>query len=409
MEGLRGIAILLVFCAHYYDIVWRDLRVGSDAVSSLFSQFGLAIIGAGGTGVDLFFVLSGFLIYGAVRKPAVDLRKFFTRRLQRIYPAFLAVFVLYLALSPFLHVLNDTSGRYANRIPGSWQSSVMYVVINAALLPGVLPIRPIMNVAWSLSYEVFFYLALPCVVLGLGMFSWKRRTRCLLFAVAAVLFLAANVAFPATFYFPANPTRESHVEFVMFIGGMLLFEALEAQGESQPNAARTRLINFAALLLGGAALIAAAFIGAAKLRITAPDPQISEVSALLAGCLFIGYSVLVWGAMTPGTAVGRLLSVRPLRWLGNMSFSFYLFHGLPLHAFGIAAARAHLGSLSGASLWLVFVAGFPIAFLITAASSAVLFLLVEKPLSLRRNPRTALPHPSPRMGGAADSVTVAVQ
>jgi peptidoglycan/LPS O-acetylase OafA/YrhL len=407
MEGLRGIAILLVFCAHYYDIIWRDLQGGSDVSSSFFSRLGQGMMGAGATGVDLFFVLSGFLIYGAVRKPTVNLRRFLTRRIQRIYPPFLAVFLLYLALSPFLHVLHDSSARYANRIPPTWQSSLMYMVGNALFLPGVFPIKPIMSVAWSLSYEWFFYLALPCVVLGLGMYEWQRRTRCLTFLAAAVIFLTANLAFPAAFYFPYNPSRESHVEAVMFIGGMLLFEMMEAQRDAKGNSTpwmitrwKTRLLDGAALLLGGAAVIAGGYFGAAKLHIPVPDPQISEIEARLAASLFIGYSVLVLAALTPGTATGRLLSASPIRWLGNMSYSFYLFHGLPLHVLAIAAARAHAGSLSGASLWLAFVAGFPIAFVITSASCAVLFLLVEKPLSLTstRKKETAAAPPARSSG-----------
>src|SRR5579872_6063211 len=115
MEGLRGLAILLVFCAHYYDIIWRDLHAHSATLSTL----GDALIGAGGTGVDLFFVLSGFLIYGAVLKSTFNFRKFLARRARRIYPAFLAVFALYLAISPFLHTVGSASARYSNRVPGN--------------------------------------------------------------------------------------------------------------------------------------------------------------------------------------------------------------------------------------------------------------------------------------------------
>src|SRR6516164_1060933 len=91
LEGLRGLAILLVFLCHYYDIIWRDLPSQSRA----FSKFGLLLVGAGGTGVDLFFVLSGFLIYGAVCSPRFNARRFIVRRAVRIYPAFLAVLLLY--------------------------------------------------------------------------------------------------------------------------------------------------------------------------------------------------------------------------------------------------------------------------------------------------------------------------
>jgi exopolysaccharide production protein ExoZ len=385
MEGLRGVAILLVFCAHYYDNIWRDLPIRSSA----FSTLGDALLGAGGTGVDLFFVLSGFLIYGAVRKPALNVRKFLVRRTQRIYPAFLVVFVLYLAMAPFLHLVHDSSGRYASRLPGTFAGKLEYVIANLAFLPGIFPVKPIMNVAWSLSYEWFFYLLLPLVVLSLGLCKWRRRTRCWFFFSVAVLLLAANIAFPATFYFPSNPGRESHVEAVMFAAGILIFEAIEAQNIWRWKAGA---LDAAALLLGAGAVLAGAIAGIAKLQIAAPDPRISEIEALLSAALFVGYSMLVFGALTPGTMVARALSTDPLRWLGNMSFSFYLIHGLPLHTLGIAAARLHAGSLTGPFFWTVFVAAFPFAFLVTAGCSSVLFLAVEKRLSLTTPAR---PHGAP--------------
>lgn len=380
MEGLRGVAILLVFFAHYYDIIWRDLPLHNHTLSTL----GQALLGTGGTGVDLFFVLSGFLIYGAVRKPALDMRKFLARRVQRIYPAFLAVLLIYLAMSPFLHLVHAASDRYASRIPGTAVGSVLYVLANVAFLPGVFPVKPIMNVAWSLSYEWFFYLLLPLVVMAFGMCRWQRRTRCSFFLGGALLFLVANIVFPAAFYFPSNPGRESHVEAVMFAGGIVLYEIVEAQRMLRWN---TAIVDAAAWILGGGAAIAGAIAGVVKLGIAAPDPRVSEVEALLSTALFIGYSALVLAALTPGTKTARALSARPVRWLGNMSFSFYLIHGLPLHVLGIAAARLHAGSLAGARLWIVFVAAIPFVFVITAATSAVLFLAVEKRLSLASSRR----------------------
>jgi exopolysaccharide production protein ExoZ len=375
MEGLRGVAILLVFCAHYYDIIWQDLPTHSSALSTL----GAAMMGAGGTGVDLFFVLSGFLIYGAVRKPTLNFRKFIVRRAQRIYPAFLAVFALYLAISPFLHLLHISSSRYTSRLPGTFTGSLLYVIANIAFLPGIFPVMPVMNVAWSLSYEWFFYLSLPLVVLSLRLHKWQRWARCSFFFCSAVLFLGANIAFPATFYFPLNPGRESHIDAVMFVCGILIFEAIEARSAAHW---KTGTFDAAAVLFGSAALLAGAITGITKMRIKAPDPRISEVEALLSAALFASYPIVVIGALSLGTRVRRALSMRPIRWLGNMSFSFYLIHGLPLHLFGMIAARFHAGSFTGPLLWTVFAGAFPVVFVVTATVSGVLFLAIEKRFSL---------------------------
>ncbi|HWF10354.1 MAG TPA: acyltransferase [Bryobacteraceae bacterium] len=375
MEGLRGIAILLVFLDHYYDIIWRDLPLHSPALSAL----GKAMLGAGGTGVALFFVLSGFLIYGAVRKPALDLRKFLVRRTQRIYPAFLAVLLIYLAMSPFLHLMHSNSDRYTSRLPDTPAGTALYVLANIAFIPGIFPVKPIMNVAWSLSYEWFFYLILPIVIMGLGLCRWQRKTRCAFFLSGALLFLIANIAFPAVFYFPGNPGRETHVEAIMFAAGILLYELVETQRMAKWNPA---VVDAAAWIFGAAAIAVGAASGIAKNALTAPDARFAEIEAVLTASLFVGYFALVLAALVPGTRTARVLSARPIRWLGNMSFSFYLIHGLPLHIFGILAGRLHAGSLSGMSLWIAFAAALPFVFAGTAATSAVLFLAVEKRLSL---------------------------
>jgi exopolysaccharide production protein ExoZ len=372
MEGLRGVAILLVFLCHYYDIVWRDLPSQSDA----FSLMGRILMAIGGSGVDLFFVLSGFLIYGAVRRPRLDILRFLGRRALRIYPAFLTVLLFYLAISPFLHQIATSPARYSNRITGAFAARIFYVFENVLFLPGVLPVAPIMNVAWSLSYEWAFYLFLPLFVRSFRIYEWSRKTRIGFFLCLAAMFLAANIFYPAIFYLSSNPRQPSHVRAVMFIAGILLFELIEL-----PIAQRyTKRFDFAAIVLASGA-VAAAAAAAARVSFIAPDPRIARMQALVSTALFFGYSALVLAAVIPGL-IGRLLSWDWIRWLGNMSYSFYLVHGIPLHAFGILAARLNAGRLAPPLMWAAFIAGLPVIFLVTAAACAALFLGVEKPISL---------------------------
>jgi exopolysaccharide production protein ExoZ len=372
MEGLRGLAILLVFLCHYYDIVWRDLPSQSDA----FSQMGRILMAIGGSGVDLFFVLSGFLIYGAVRRPCLNILRFVGRRALRIYPAFLSVLVFYLAISPFLHQIATSPARYSNRITGTWAGVIFYVFENVLFLPGVFPVAPIMNVAWSLSYEWAFYLLLPLFIRIFRIYEWNRKTRIGFFLSLAVVFLASNIFYPAIFYLSSNPRQPSHVRAVMFIAGILLFELVEL-----PIMQRyTKRVDFAAIVLASGAVAAAAAL-VAREHLIAPDPRIARMQALVSTTFFLGYSALVLAALLPGL-VGRLLSWDCIRWLGNMSYSFYLVHGIPLHVFGIVAARLHASHLAQPLLWAVFVAALPLIFLVTLAAGAALFLGVEKPISL---------------------------
>ena len=321
-------------------------------------------------------MLSGFLIYGAVRRPSINIRRFIGRRALRIYPAFLTVLLFYLAISPFLHQIATSPARYSNRISGTSADRIFYVFENVLFLPGVFPVAPIMNVAWSLSYEWAFYLFLPLLVRIFRIYEWKREARIGFFLSLAGMFLAANIFHPAIFYLSSNPRQPSHVRAVMFIAGILLFELVEL-----PMAERyAKRVNFAAIVMASGA-VAAAAASVARVHSIAPDPQIARMQALVSTTLFLGYSALVLAAIVPGL-IGRLLSWDCIRWLGNMSYSFYLVHGIPLHVFGIAGARLHAGRLAPPLMWAAFIAGLPLIFLVTAAAGAALFLGVEKPLSL---------------------------
>ena len=371
MEGLRGLAILLVFTCHYYDIIWKDLP----GLSRPLQAFGSVLLLAGGTGVDLFFVLSGFLIYGAVRKPRFQMLGFIGRRAKRIYPTFLFVFAIYLAISPILSHLHAASSRYANRIPADFPGNALFLLANLFFLPGVFAIQPLMNVAWSLSYEVMFYLCLPLVIIFFPFRGQTQRWRLSAIGVTALVFLAANVSFPDLFYTPLNPSHPSHVRAVMFLGGMLVFELVEAT----ENRSGHRIFDLIAILL---TLIG---IGVASTRWTAtlnPPSEIVRQDALVSAFLLIAYTLLVFVTLTPGTWLSSLCNIAPLRWLGNISYSFYLIHGLPLHAFGIAAGKLGLSRYPAPIVWTIFSMGYFIVFLVTAACSAWLFVNVEKRWSL---------------------------
>src|SRR5579863_5013692 len=201
MEGIRGLAILLVFCVHYHTLFSPNLIPNS--LSFRVSQISW---GLGQSGVDLFFVLSGFLIYGAVIRKPINYLKFMKRRVERIYPTFLAVFSLYLVLC--------VAFPSVSKLPtGGWSAS-KYILMNLSLLPGIFPIKPLITVAWSLSYEFFYYLFIPLLVGALGLRRWDPRRRTWLFLALA----AGYVAFCALDIAP-------RLQLIMFVSGILLFEA----------------------------------------------------------------------------------------------------------------------------------------------------------------------------------------
>lgn len=94
MEGLRGFAVFLVFLVDYVNPVqpWIDEQ-------SAVLVLATAVHTIGNTGVDPFFVLSGYLIYSSLISRPQKFSRFMSRRVQRIYPAFVPVFVAYVVLS----------------------------------------------------------------------------------------------------------------------------------------------------------------------------------------------------------------------------------------------------------------------------------------------------------------------
>jgi len=94
MEGLRGFAVILVFLQHYCR---QALLIGlPDGATLTFTN---VFRNYGNLGVELFFVISGYLIYGTLVRKSPHFLTFMARRYQRIYPAFLVVFAFALALT----------------------------------------------------------------------------------------------------------------------------------------------------------------------------------------------------------------------------------------------------------------------------------------------------------------------
>lgn len=338
MEGLRGFAVFLVFLVHYVSLAepWTP-------AASITWHVSRAMHTIGNSGVDLFFVLSGYLIYGSLMDRPQPFAGFIKRRMQRIYPAFLVILLLYLVLS---FVFPSES-----KLPAHLGESIVYVLQNLLLLPGIFPIEPIITVAWSLSYEMLYYLTIPPAILMLELRQKGAKWRVLFFVVITVA-IAAYCAF-----------NGGHVRLIMFIAGILLYEALKVSAIATPSS----LIAMA-LLLAGLSIMLLPLSG-------------SEGNAVKALALFITYLVLCLACFRQQRAwLPQAFTWTPLRWLGNMSYSYYLVHGLALKACFLLLSSFPPSADAGAALfWLML----PVTFAATLPPSAALFLLIERPFSIK--------------------------
>ncbi len=338
MEGVRGLAVFLVFLVHYATAVVPWV-VPDSPLARLAHD--LRIIGR--TGVDLFFVLSGYLIYGSLMARPQPFLQFMRRRVQRIYPAFTAVFLGYVGLSLALPA--------ESRIPAGASAAAVYLLQNFFLLPGMLAVEPLITVAWSLSYEMFFYLAIPLVIALLNLRARRPAQRvglCVAVTVAIVGWCAVH---------------DGHVRLIMFVSGMLLYEARTQRPAWAPRS-RTAL---AALLLG---------ILSSLLPLPGPAGE-----AIRAALLFVAFSIPCYTCVArTDDWLPRAFSWTPLRWLGNMSYSYYLLHGLALRAGFTLVAKLLPPAAQGS---LFFWSLLPVMFAITLLPTAILFLAIERPFSLK--------------------------
>lgn len=367
MEGLRGFAVLLVFFVHYHALFGSWLERGSYgfAVSEFLGTVGLS-------GVDLFFVLSGYLIYGWTIRKYNGYGKFIRRRIERIYPTFLAVLAIYLIMLAFFPA--------ESRIPSQPLDAVLYLAANILLLPGLFPIQPIITVAWSLSYEFFFYVFIPVLVVRLGLRRWSGRQRVLFFLTLAAIY---------TGYCFVGP--HAHIHLIMFISGILLFEATHTYGLARRVTPRIDYAVYVILALTFP-LTYALSIHPELFPFLPSARSMNENYRMI--LLFGSFWIFTLACFSPATLSSRLFSWTPLRWLGNISYSYYLIHGLTLH--GIALVAVYLfptTALSAIAFWL----GLPIFFFMTLVSASLLFVLVERRFSIMT--------PSARPGAEAPANT----
>lgn len=350
MEGLRGVAVLLVFIVHI-GLFRRWLEPGTPLAGVLDAGWQM-----GQSGVDLFFVLSGYLIYGAVIRRPVRYGRFMARRLQRIYPTFLAVFAVYVCLDLLLP---------DGRIPSDPLPAIGYLGANLAMLPGIFPIVPLLTVAWSLSYEFFYYLTIPLVVALLRMRNWQPRQRLVFFlGVSAATFLLGYAGMAEL------------IRLAMFLAGVVVYELLNGLGWRPARRWEWVAVAGAVLALGATTLFEVAPDGGANTM--GLLQSIANTDRVLV--LYLGFGLLCLIAFH---ATGRLrgaLSWAPLRWLGNMSYSFYLVHSLALKALELVAGKLLPdGPMPPVAFAVLCLAGFTLAWI----AATVLYALVERPFSLR--------------------------
>jgi len=315
IQGLRALAVGMVVLAHA----------------------GIPFAAGGFIGVDVFFVISGFLITSLLlrevqRSSTISIRGFYERRARRILPAgtvVLVVTVLYSALTFSADRVGSIAGD------AIWSSvflaNVHYAVDGTDYFATGDP-SPLQHF-WSLAVEEQFYLIWPLLVLAIVVVVRRRAkyvpfTRLVAVAVTAIIIgslawsMIETAVSPSTAYF-STPARAYE------LAGGALVAALTAAGTQVPA-------WLTGPLRGG--LGWAGFAGLIVMMV-AWDER-TQIPGILAGLVVLATAAVLISGIGDVRGAGRMLSVRPVRFIGDISYSLYLWHW-PLLTLGLLSGWGH--------------------------------------------------------------------
>lgn len=285
IDGLRAVAVLAVIAFHFQLGTWAS---------------------GGFVGVDIFFVVSGYLITkviaDGIRDGSFSLADFYHRRINRIFPALFTVFVACIASSFLLDYNTDAQETAKSLIASTLFASNLFFYMTTDYFSRHSEANPLLH-TWSLSVEEQFYLFFPLLMLVLR--RWSVRIGIVaLAAIAASSFAWAcwSIGTDKAAAFYLMPSRA----WELLVGALLASRAFPAVTSGWATEGLS-ILGFT-LLLGSITLIDALM----------PFP------GALAAVPCLGAAAIIHAGGR--TSVGRLLRLRPLRYVGLISYSLYLWH-----------------------------------------------------------------------------------
>lgn len=287
LDGLRALAIILVFTVHFFN---RYMSVNYFVKDPYLYRFFLTL-NSSVICVELFFIISGYLIFDLLKNRPVGFLSFMDRRFSRLFPAHLAT-TIYIVFIRGLVILT----------PAGFTLNVLF------LAPLISNIKVYNDVNWSLAWEWGFYF----LIFGVMTFFRKKSD----WIIVSILCLASAFLASLNYLKFSNLHFPEFGRFVGFYFGIILYIAIENRNEILEKYFK-KFLPLAIVILPLLALIW--------------TYKAEEIKALpLHGFYFIiasvCFSVVTFDSIVNRGILHKIFSNIVLRYLGRISYSFYLIH-----------------------------------------------------------------------------------
>lgn len=286
IDGLRAIAVMSVIGFHY----WSQYMPG------------------GYVGVDVFFVISGYLlgaiIIAEVQMGRFTFRRFYERRIRRIFPALFALLGFTTLAAYFLDWPSQLLTYCRTMATASLSCSNFYFWLTSNYFDAGAKGNPLLH-TWSLGVEEQFYIVLPVfVVLVYRFFPRHLRAAVTIVTIVSLAWSIVDVRLDRTaaFYLPFTRAWE------LMFGVLLTLRVIPAPS--------SKLVRECLTAFGLAAIVASVFV-------YSDNTSFPGEFSLLPCC---GAGAIILAGQNATTLINRLLSVKPIVFIGLISYSLYLWH-----------------------------------------------------------------------------------
>ena len=330
LDGMRAIAVALVVVYHLFPQSW---------------------VKGGFIGVDVFFVISGFLITTLLLREhaangRIDLLAFWRRRARRLIPALVGVVIVCATAAWFIG--GDVLVRLGEQVLGAATFSYNWLSIAEGTGYFTAATPELFRNFWSLAVEEQFYVLWP-LVLPLFLLlprAWARAGAVLVLAAASALWMGTVVSSGGDLTRAYFATDTHAFGILLGIAVAFALEKVLARSRAAANAvaADARRVRVVTGVVGSAALV-----GLVALALVPPTPTPATFPGVVAGASILSAVAIVAGVW-PRSAFGPAIDAQPLRWIGDRSYGIYLWHW-PLLVLLVAGVMG-TGPGAGVPVWI---------------------------------------------------------